>query len=195
MAQTALVQEVVTTHDVDVITSLGLVHDKIDRGLTSIPEYQALLAVRKTIEDMSEVLRILGAAVPATLGDGLISSLRSVEDKAHDWLLTVPEYKALLIVRKSIGDVSALFGDAASPAPAVEVATKQEEPSLPVTAVDESPSAIETTLTPPPEDPAEASAPPATTAEAETLPEAPARTELSPTIPHLAPAAPVAGVA
>jgi hypothetical protein len=173
MAQTALVQEVVTihdvdthdvdthdvdTHDVDVVTSLGLVHDKIDRGLTSIPEYQALLAVRKSIEDMSEALRILDAAVPSTMGDELIGSLRSVEDRAHDRLLAVPEYKALLIVRKSIGDISALYADLASPAPAVEAATRQ------------APSATETTPTPLWEHPAEEDAPPAATAEAAAAP-------------------------
>jgi hypothetical protein len=159
MAQTALVQEVVTIRDVDVVTSLGLVHDKIDRGLTSIPEYQALLAVRKSVEDMSEALRILGAAVPSTMGDELISSLRSVEDRAHNRLLAVPEYKALLIVRKSIGDISAIYEDLASPAPAVEAATRQEAP--PVT---------ETTPTPLWEYPAEEDAPPAATAEATAAP-------------------------
>jgi hypothetical protein len=159
MAQTALVQEVVTIRDVDVVTSLGLVHDKIDRGLTSIPEYQALLAVRKSIEDMSEALRILDAAVPSTMGDELIGSLRSVEDRAHNQLLAVPEYKALLIVRKSIGDISALYADLASPAPAVEAATRQEAPS-----------ATETTPTPLWEHPAEEDAPPAATAEAVAAP-------------------------
>jgi hypothetical protein len=159
MAQTALVQEVVTIRDVDVVTSLGLVHDKIDRGLTSIPEYQALLAVRKSIEDMSEALRILDAAVPSTMGDELIGSLRSVEDRAHNRLLAVPEYKALLIVRKSIGDISALYADLASPAPAVEAATRQEAPS-----------ATETTPTPLWEHPAEEDAPPAATAEAAAAP-------------------------
>jgi hypothetical protein len=159
MAQTALVQEVVTIRDVDVVTSLGLVHDKIDRGLTSIPEYQALLAVRKSIEDMSEALRILDAAVPSTMGDELIGSLRSVEDRAHNRLLAVPEYKALLIVRKSIGDISALYADLASPAPAVEAATRQEAPS-----------ATETTPTPLWEHPAEEDAPPAAAAEAAAAP-------------------------
>jgi hypothetical protein len=159
MAQTALVQEVVTIRDVDVVTSLGLVHDKIDRGLSGIPEYQALLAVRKSIEDMSEALRILDAAVPSTMGDELIGSLRSVEDRAHNQLLAVPEYKALLIVRKSIGDISALYADLASPAPAVEAATRQEAPS-----------ATETTPTPLWEHPAEEDAPPAATAEAAAAP-------------------------
>jgi hypothetical protein len=157
MAQTALVQEVVTIHDVDVVTSLGLVHDKIDRGLTSIPEYQALLAVRKSVEDLSEALRLLGAAVPTRMGEELIGSLRSVEDKAHDHLLVVPEYKALLIVRKSIGDISALYKDLASPAPAVEAAPEQVAPS-----------ATEATPTPLAEYPAEEDAPPAA------MPQAPA---------------------
>jgi hypothetical protein len=167
MAQTALVQEVVTIHDVDVVTSLGLVHDKIDRGLTSIPEYQALLAVRKSVEDMSEALRLLGAAVPTRMGEELIGSLRSVEDKAHDCLLAVPEYKALLIVRKSIGDISALYGDLASPAPAVEAVTKQEVPSATKTAPTEA-TATEATPTPLWEYPAEEEedAPPAAKAAA-----------------------------
>jgi hypothetical protein len=174
MAQAALAHEVVTIHDtihdVDVVTSLGLVHDKIDRGLTSIPEYQALLAVRKSVEDMSEALRLLGAAVPTRMGEELIGSLRSVEDKAHDCLLAVPEYKALLIVRKSIGDISALYKDSASPAPAVEAATKQEAPSATKTAPTEA-TATETTpteATPTPlwEYPAEEDAPPAAKAAA-----------------------------
>jgi hypothetical protein len=165
MAQTALVQEVVTIHDVDVVTSLGLVHDKIDRGLTSIPEYQALLAVRKSVEDMSEALRLLGAAVPTRMGEELIGSLRSVEDKAHDRLLAVPEYKALLIVRKSIGDISALYEDLASPAPVVEAATKQAAPSATETTPTEA-TLAETPPTPLWEYPAEEDVPPAAKAEA-----------------------------
>jgi len=106
-----------------VIQSLERVRERVKEQLIKVPEFRALLAIEKSIAEVSNI-------------PDLVACLESAEEKILDRLMTVREYRAMLAVEKSITEISEVLGVLADgesangePTPTVAVASEAVSPT------------------------------------------------------------------
>jgi hypothetical protein len=105
-----------------VIQSLGRVMERVKEQLIKVPEYRALLAMEKSIAEVSDIPDLVGC-------------LQSAKEKIMDRLMTVREYQAMLAVEKSITEISEVLGVLAE---GESANATPETPAAPQTDVNES---------------------------------------------------------
>jgi hypothetical protein len=121
-----------------VIQSLERVKDRVREQLIKVSEFRALLAIEKSIAEVSNI-------------PDLVASLEPAKQKILDRLMTVREYRAMLAVEKSITEISEVLGVLADgesthgePTPSVAV----EPPRAELVVAPETPQEIPEALSP-----------------------------------------------
>jgi len=122
-----------------VIQSLERVRERVKEQLIKVPEFRALLAIEKSIAEVSNI-------------PDLVPCLESAKEKILDRLMTVREYRAMLAVEKSITEISEVLGVLADgesgngePTPTVDVAPPQPELAVVLETLRETPEAVSST--------------------------------------------------